>query len=66
MLVRLGEHENVENLDKAHIRQTLLGLAEQGLRGSLKQLQANYEISDLRNKLQIEEKKQVGADDEAM
>ena len=46
-MIRLGENENVENLDKSQIRAGLLATAEMGLRTSLKQLQVNYEVSDL-------------------
>ena len=46
-LVRLGEPENVENLEKSALRSMLLDLGEQGLRISLKQLQINFEVADI-------------------
>lgn len=37
-MVRLGEPENVENLDKSALRTGLLAMGEAGLRTCLKQL----------------------------
>ena len=46
-MVRLGEPENVENLEKNALRIGLLNTSEQGLRNVLRQCQVNYEISDV-------------------
>ena len=61
-LIRLGEQENVEDLDKAGLRFQLLQTAEDGLRQSLKQLQTNFEIADLRNKISNEKQKLINTD----
>jgi hypothetical protein len=63
-LIRLGENENVESQDKAHIRNQLLALGEAGLRSTLKTLQLNLEVSDLNNTISNELKKDIGVDDE--
>lgn len=65
-LVRLGEQENVENLDKAGLRAQLLQAAEDGLRQSLKQLQTNFEVADLQNKISNERRKLINTDQEAL
>lgn len=62
-MIRLGENENVENQDKAQIRNQLLGLAEIGLRNTLKTLQLNLEVSNLQNTISNEKKKEIGVDE---
>jgi len=46
-MVRLGEPENAENLEKASFRFGLLQGAEAGLRTSLKVLSTNFEVTHL-------------------
>ena len=65
-LVRLGEQENVEDLEKAGLRAQLLQTAEDGLRQSLKQLQTNYEVADLQGKISNEKQKLINTDSEAL
>jgi len=50
-MTRLGEAENVENLEKASLRQNLLQGAELGLRSSLRMLATCYEVADLQEKI---------------
>ena len=58
-MVRLGEPENVENLDKSDIRINLLQQGESGLRNCLRQLQLNYEISEIQEKIRAEKQKVI-------
>jgi len=51
-LVRLGEQENVEILDKAAQRKQMLKLAEEGLRASLLQVSIAIQILKLRNEIE--------------
>jgi hypothetical protein len=51
-LVRLGEQENVEILDKAEQRKQMLKLAEEGLRASLLQVSIAIQILKLRNEIE--------------
>lgn len=48
-LVRIGEHENVENLDKADLRNQLLKAGEEQLRQSLAKFAFNYEVQSVQN-----------------
>lgn len=50
-LVRLGETENTENLEKAELRNGLLRNAEESLRTSLKQVQVAEEIAHYQHEL---------------
>ena len=50
-LVRLGETENVENADKAELRQQLLKTAEELMRGSLRRIQFAEEVSYIKAEL---------------
>ena len=58
-LVRIGEKENVENLDKASLRSGLLQAAEHGLRNCLRQLQVNFEVSSIQEKIKTERQKTI-------
>ena len=51
-LVRLGEQENVEILDKAEQRKQMLKLAEESLRASLLQVSIAIQILKLRNEIE--------------
>jgi len=57
LLVRIGEGQNVENLDKTEQRKTILKTAEDSIRVSLQQqqtaitiLKLNAEVGDLKNR----------------
>jgi len=43
-LVKIGEHENVEQLDKADLRNQLLKAGEDQLRQSLAKFAFNFEV----------------------
>ena len=65
-LARLGEQENVEDLEKAGLRSQLLQAAEDGLRQSLKQLATNFEVADLQNKISNEKLRLINNDPEGL
>ena len=47
ILLRLGENENVESLDKADLRNNLLKAAEEQYRSSLGKIALNFEVCAL-------------------
>lgn len=61
-MIRLGEPENVENLDKSALRTGLLQSSEQGLRAILRHCQLNYEIGEIQEKIRTEKQKKIGND----
>ena len=63
-MIRLGEPENVENLEKSQLRATLLQTSEFGLRNVLRQCQVNYEVSDVQEKIRVEKQKTIGINQE--
>ena len=63
-MIRLGEPENVENLEKSQLRPTLLQTSEFGLRNVLRQCQVNFEVSDVQEKIRVEKQKTIGINQE--
>ena len=63
-MIRLGEPENVENLEKSQLRTTLLQTSEFGLRNVLRQCQVNFEVSDVQEKIRVEKQKTIGINQE--
>lgn len=50
-LLRVGESENVEALDKAELRVQILKAAEEQLRANLVKFALNFEVQSLQNQL---------------
>ena len=63
-MVRLGEPENVDNLEKSALRTGLLQMGEAGLRNSLRQLQVNYELAEIQEKIRAEKQKTIAVNQE--
>jgi len=63
-LVRIGETENVDVLDKAELRQNLLKTAEDLMRGSLRRIQFAEEVSHIKADLVDLKLKEVDRNDE--
>jgi hypothetical protein len=59
LIIKISETENVENLEKAEQRSTLLKTAEELMRGSLKRIQLAEEVSHIKAELEEQKVKQV-------